>query len=258
MHLDPDSVARLQARDPDTVAHFRTHLGQSCPTCEEYLAGPDRALEWLDAEVDRLLFIHAAPGAAEDLSGYGSVRRRLRRGRTAWALGAFAGLAAASLAAVVVAGVVAGDRTPAADDGTNGVKGVGVQGTSSLELSAVAVDAEGKATPLSPGGTVSASASVLLRYRAAEPAQAFLVVEGSGGRVRALGRFSLAAGVADLGDGQGPAAVSMAGESGRVTLWLVRGAGGPAEAEALVKAQGEGRALGPGVRLTSFPVSVVH
>jgi len=50
----------------------------------------------------------------------------------------------------------------------------------------------------------------------------------------------------------------MMGESGRVALWLVRGASGPEDAEALVAAQAAGQALRPGVGLISFPVNVVH
>lgn len=244
MHLDPAAVARLQAGDPETVAYFQAHLAHSCPACEEYLAGPDRRLDWLDAEVDRLLFIHAAPQpAAADPSGFQAVRRRLRKGRWIRAVAAGAGLAlAASVALLVVRPSPPGD---------GGVKG-GAR-MPALELSAVAVDADGRPTPLAPGGAVSASSSVLLRYRAVEPALAFLVVQGSGGPARALGQLSLVAGTADLSDAAGPAAVSMAGESGRVTLWLVRGARGPEDAAALVEQGGR-----PGASLSAFPVDVIH
>lgn len=228
-HLNADALSALNRREPEAVAYFREHLATSCDTCEEFLAthpGPDL----LDGQVDSLL-LGLAPAAKQDAPldelGLARVRRGLRQGRPdARRWGIVAGAIAASLLAVVMVPRMR-SAGPAVDPGTdsdwNGVKGPA--GNIALELAVVARGADGGLRRLDPASPVEDADVLLLRYHATEAGTALLFQQRAGQGPELLGRFPLEAGTHDLEGPQGLAGVSLEGESGPVTFWLVGAAG---------------------------------
>jgi hypothetical protein len=228
-HLNADALSALARREPEAVAYFREHLGTSCDTCEQFLAthsGPDV----LDGQVDALL-LGLGPVAKQDAPldevGLARVRRGLRQGRPdARRWGLIAGAIAASVLAVVLVPRLRAPN-PAADTGTDtewsGVKGP--SGNIALELAVVARAADGGLRRLDSESPVEDADVLLLRYHATEAGTALLFQQRAGQGPELLGRFPLEAGTHDLEGPQGLAGVSLEGESGPVTLWLVGAAG---------------------------------
>jgi hypothetical protein len=227
-HLDTDAMRALARREPEAVAYFREHLAAPCDTCEAFLAeqpGPDL----LDGQVDALLLgmspkAAGAHNAPLDEVGLARVRRGLRGHRPdarRWGLIAGA-IAAGVLAVVLVPRLRAAD--PEVDTGElpQGVKG---PGGIALELAVVARDADGGLRRLDPASRVGDADVLLLRYHATEAGTALLFQQRDGQGPELLGRFPLEAGTHDLEGPQGLAGVSLEGESGPVTLWLVAAAG---------------------------------
>ena len=215
-HLDAPALSALTARDPEAVAYFREHLASPCDACEEFLAqhsGPDL----LDGQVDALLLgLAPRPAVAQDEVGWMRLKRRLRTsshtGR--WA-GAAAALAACLLAVVLVPRLV---RPPEKEQPWNGVKG---SSRIALELAAVARGADGQLRRLDQGAEVPSEDVLLLRYHATEAGSALLFQQAGDKAPELLGSFQLEAGTHDLEGPQGLAGVSLSGEQGSVTLWLV-------------------------------------
>jgi hypothetical protein len=116
---------------------------------------------------------------------------------------------------------------PGVDPGTgsdwSGVKGPA--GNIALELAVVARGADGGLRRLDPESPVEDADVLLLRYHATEAGTALLFQQRAGQGPELLGRFPLEAGTHDLEGPQGLAGVSLEGESGPVTLWLVGAAG---------------------------------
>ena len=146
------------------------------------------------------------------------LRRRLRGGSHAgrW-------IAAATALAACLLGVVLvtrqrgpeGSETRGAWDGVKGASRI------SLEMAVVARSAEGALRRLDSGAAVPEADVLLLRYHATEAGTGLLFQQSDGGPVELLGRFPLQAGTHDLQGPQGLAGVSLEGESGAMTLWLV-------------------------------------
>jgi hypothetical protein len=260
-HLNADALSALARREPEAVAYFREHLANACDTCEEFLAthsGPDV----LDGRVDALL-LGLRPLAQEDAPldevGFARVRRGLRQGQPdarRWGLVAGA-IAAAVLAVVLVPRLRA--PTPAVDTDSewNGVKGP--SGNIALELAVVARAADGGLRRLDPESPVADADVLLLRYHATEAGTALLFQQRAGQGPELLGRFPLEAGTHDLEGPQGLAGVSLEGESGPVTLWLVGSAGTqepPAEAVREVLVGGSPAWEQSRLAITRFDVSV--
>ncbi|MCP3143755.1 hypothetical protein [Pyxidicoccus xibeiensis] len=229
-HLDDNALRALSQREPEAVAYFREHLAAPCETCEEFLAthaGPDV----LDGRVDAALMGLGPPAKDAPLNelGLARVRRELRQGGPGasarrWGIAAGA-VAACLLAVVVVPRLRAAD--PGVQTGTNtgwdGVKGPA--GRLALELAVVARGEDGGLRRLDPDSAVEAADVLLLRYHATEAGTALLFQQREGQRPELLGRFPLEAGTHDLQGPQGLAGVSLEGEAGPVTLWLVGSAG---------------------------------
>lgn len=226
-HLNADALSALARREPEATAYFREHLASSCDICEEFLAthsGPDV----LDGQVD-LLLLGMGPAARQeaplDEVGLARVRRGLRQGRPdARRWGIVAGAIAASVLAVVL---VPRFRAPDPVVDTGGQLEEGVKGTANiaLELAVVARAADGGLRRLDPESPVEDADVLLLRYHATEAGTALLFQQRAGQAPELLGRFPLEAGTHDLEGPQGLAGVSLEGESGPVTLWLVGAAG---------------------------------
>ncbi|WP_164020704.1 hypothetical protein [Pyxidicoccus trucidator] len=224
-HLNADAMSALARREPEAVAYFREHLATACETCEEFLAthtGPDL----LDGQVDALL-LGLGPAAKQqaplDELGLARVRRGLRQPRPeARRWGLIAGAIAASVLAVVLVPRLR-EANPAVDTGWDGVKGPA--GNIALELAVVARGADGSLRRLDPESPVEGADVLLLRYHATEAGTALLFQQRAGQGPELLGRFPLEAGTHDLQGPQGLAGVSLEGEAGPVTLWLVGSAG---------------------------------
>lgn len=232
-HLDANALRALAARDPEAVAYFREHLAAPCESCEEFLAYHPGTTP-LDGQVDALLLGLAPPREApRDEVGWMRLRRNLRTfphpGRV---VAAAAALAACLVGLVLVPRVMA----PLAEAEWDGRKG---PGRIALELAVVARSADGQLRRLDPGTAVPPDDVLLLRYHATEAGSALLFQQVGDNAPELLGHFPLEAGTHDLQGPQGLAGVSLSGESGPLTLWLVGSPAGetlsPEEAlEALV------------------------
>jgi hypothetical protein len=236
-HLDSDALRALAAREPEAVAYFRAHLAQPCDACEEFLAahpGPDA----LDGQTDALLLALAPQREARlDEVGFARIRRQLRA--PASAPRRWVGVAAAMAACVLAVVLVTRGRPGAEADPTwTGVKGPGEKGPAriSLEMAAVARGADGSLRRLDSGAAVPEADVLLLRYHATEAGTGLLFQQSAGGPVELLGRFPLEAGTHDLRGPQGLAGVSLEGESGPLTLWLVGAPTGDTLSEDAVRA----------------------
>ncbi len=233
-HLDDGAMRALTHQDAATVKYFAEHLAHPCDTCEAFLAAHDGP-GLLDGQVDSLL-LGLAPRASQeaplDEVGLARVRRAMqpqRPGIRRW------GLVAGSIAACLLA-VVLLPRMRAADSGDSTAPWTGQKGGAAriaLELSVAARDDGGALRRLDPDSVVTDADVLLLRYHATEAGTALLFEQRAGEPPELLGEFPLVAGTHDLQGPQGLAGVSLAGESGRVTLWLVGSAGGPPPEEAV-------------------------
>lgn len=216
-HLDINALSALAAREPEAVAYFREHLASPCDTCEDFLAThPGPGL--LDGQTDALLLALAPPREAPlDELGLARIRRKLRvPAPRRW--GAVASALAASILAVVL---VTRPRTSTPTERPGAWDGVKGSTLISLELAAAARSAEGALRRLDSGAAVPDGDVLLLRYHATEAGTGLLFQRSAGGPVELLGHFPLAAGTHDLRGPEGLAGVSLEGESGPLTLWLV-------------------------------------
>lgn len=219
-HLDAQALSALAAKDPEAVAYFREHLASPCDPCEEFLA--QSTTDGLDGQVDALLLALAPrPAAAHDEVGWMRLKRRLRTSaHTGRWVGAAAALAACLLAVVLVPKLV---KAPEQAQPWTGVKG---SSRIALELAAVARGADGQLRRLDQGAAVPSEDVLLLRYHATEAGSALLFQQTGDREPELLGSFQLEAGTHDLQGPQGLAGVSLSGEEGPVTLWLVATAAG--------------------------------
>ncbi|MCY1079968.1 hypothetical protein [Archangium lansingense] len=219
-HLDTDALHALSAGEPEAVAYFREHLAQPCEACMDFLAKtPGPGL--LDGQVDNLL-LHLAPARQEeprlDEVGFARVRRGLRAPARPWR-----GVAAALALAAGLAGLVVLTRAPVHPPGGekgswDGVKGVG---RLALESSVVAREPNGTLRRLDSGASASEQDVLVLRYHATEAGEALLFQQRADAAPELLGRFPLHAGTHELEGPQGLVGISLEGESGPLSLWLV-------------------------------------
>ncbi|WP_224246333.1 hypothetical protein [Hyalangium gracile] len=214
-HLDAHALKALSARDPEAVAYFREHLAAPCDACEEFLVqAPDTDL--LDGQLDSLLLGLAPPRQATlDEVGWMRLKRQLRAPRQ---LGRWAGVAGALAACLLALVFVPRLMAPPSQPAWSGVKG---SSRISLELVAAARGADGQLRRLDSGAPVSPDDVLLLRYHSTEAGSALLFQQVDSGAPELLGSFSLEAGTHDLAGPQGLTGVSLSGEQGPVTLWLV-------------------------------------
>jgi hypothetical protein len=218
-HLDAEALRALTAGEPEAVAYFREHLSHPCEPCMDFLARtPGPGL--LDGQVDALL-LHLAPARQEeprlDEVGFARVRRGLAGPTRPW-LKVAAGVAlAAGLAGLVVL-TRAQVQPPGRTKDWDGVKGVG---RLALEMSVVAREPDGNLRRMDPGTTASDEDVLVLRYHATEAGEALLFQQREGAEPELLGRFPLQAGTHELEGPQGLVGISLEGEAGALTLWLV-------------------------------------
>ncbi len=238
-HLDANALNALAAREPEAVAYFQEHLASPCDACEEFLAThPGPGL--LDGQTDAVLLAVAPPKEARlDEVGFARLRRKLRAPAAPRRWVAVASAMAACLLAVVLVSRQRPSEGTETRGAWDGVKG---PGRISLELAVVARGSQGALRRVDSGSAVPEGDVLLLRYHATEAGTGLLFQQSAGGPVELLGRFPLKAGTHDLQGPQGLAGVSLEGESGTLTLWLVGFAGGetpsPEEVRAALESGG--------------------
>lgn len=219
-HLDTEALRALSAGEPQAAAYFRDHLAHPCEACIDFLARmPGPGL--LDGQVDTLL-LHLAPARQEepllDEVGFARVRRGLRSPAHPWRKVAAALALAAGLSGLVVL-TRAQLQPPGGVKGSwDGVKGVG---DLALETSVVAREPNGHLRRMDPGASASDEDVLVLRYHATEAGEALLFQQRADATPELLGRFPLHAGTHELEGPQGLVGISLEGESGPLTLWLV-------------------------------------
>lgn len=219
-HLDAKALQALTAGEPEAVAYFREHLAHPCEECIDFLAKtPGPGL--LDGRVDSLL-LHLAPASQEeprlDEVGFARVRRGLRAPASPWRKVAAAMAVAAGLTGLVVL-TRAQVQPPGGEKGAwDGVKGVG---RLALETSVVAREPDGTLRRMDPGASASDEDVLVLRYHATEAGEALLFQQRADAAPELLGRFPLQAGTHELEGPQGLVGISLEGESGPLTLWVV-------------------------------------
>jgi hypothetical protein len=208
-HLDAEALRALTAGEPEAVAYFREHLAHPCESCMDFLAKtPGPGL--LDGQVDSLLLRLAPPATEEprlDEVGYARVRRGMRPSGQGWRRAAMGMALAAGVAGLVVLTRVpegpGGQQEKGAWDGTKGVSRL------ALEMSVVARGPGDSLRRMDPGSL------------APEAGEALLFQQRGTTVPELLGRFPLQAGTHELEGPQGLVGVSLEGESGPLTLWLV-------------------------------------
>lgn len=250
-HLDTQALRELAARDPQAVAWFREHLARPCEQCETFLMeaeGPGL----LGGQVDWLLLSLAParqPAAVDDVA-VARLRRALRRPLRPWLAAAAATALAAGVATLLVPSPGSEPRPAEPWSGTKGV------GTLGLELSVVARGPQGQLRRLDPGGSASEQEVVVLRYHATEAGEALLYQQRTGQPPELLGRFALSAGTHELEGPQGLLGLSLQGESGPLSLWLVAFPSGQEPAQAQVRAALANPRGDEGLELERFDLQV--
>jgi hypothetical protein len=150
--------------------------------------------------------------------GYARLREALRGPGHPWRLVGVTMAMAAGLAGLFVLTRAQlpppGQRQGAWD----GVKGVG---RLALEMSVVARGPDDSLRRMDPGTTASDEEVLVLRYHSTEAGEALLFQQRDGAAPELLGRFPLQAGTHELEGPQGLVGVSLEGESGPLSLWLV-------------------------------------
>ncbi|RJS19283.1 hypothetical protein DRW03_23295 [Corallococcus sp. H22C18031201] len=244
-HLDTQALRDLEAGEPQAVAHFREHLAAPCDTCEDFLATHDGP-GLLDGLADAALLGQGPKPLAPALDEVGLARiRRALRGPSS-ALGRWSVALGAIAACVLALVLVPRAKGPGPE---TGVKGPG--GRIALELAVVARGSDGHLRRVDPGAVVPEGDVLLLRYHATEAGSALLFQQRAGQPPELMGRFALESGTHDLEGPEGLTGVSLEGEAGGLTLWLV---GAPGEEP--LSPEEVGTALRTGAPPREGPLSV--
>ncbi len=206
---------RLQAvldgreRDEELLAHLETE----CETCDAVLAGASA----LDAAVDVALLRLAPPRIGTARPTPQPARRRTRLPRV------FVPMAAA---AALAAGVLWWPKP--ADDG---LKGAPLP--PAIEFSAAVRARDGAFRPVGDREVVSSRETLVFRAQTSLAAEGLLLLQRGAARPEVLGAVHLTGGPQVLQGDDGLLGVSLEGEDGDVTLWLVAGTVAPSPAEAV-------------------------
>lgn len=225
LHLDAQRWKALQEKRDDALL---AHLEQGCEVCDAYL----ESVAGLDGEVDRaLLALAPRPPSTDELAW-----ARLRRARRARPWTHFA----AAAAALVLIGAGAFALLPPEEKPGTGLKG---SAHARLELRAALKADNGTLTAIVDGARVSSAAALVFQVRSGVAGPARLYVQrGATGPVE-LAQLGLVEGAQELewdgaesGEpGKHLIGLSLAGERGPLTVWLVASEG-PSSAEAALAA----------------------
>lgn len=216
VHLDTARWAALQLQRDEALLQ---HVAEGCERCDAFLEG----LPGFDGEVDRALLALAprAPSPPEALEAFKALRRRQRRPRR---LALWAGAAAAAFGALVAVGL----RPPPPWNGEKGTAAAVLQVRAAIQSSA------GTLTPIDDGAQVPQGAALVFQVNSsiAGPGQLFLQ-RGEQAPV-ALTQVGLVHGAQELArGGDGLLGVSLQGERGPLSVWLVAAEGQVSQERAL-------------------------
>lgn len=217
-HLDDDAWRRLLA-NPGEAQDALAHLAEGCERCDAFVLARVPAL---DGEVDRALLhlvSHSAKGV-DDLT-WARLRHRLRATpapRRRWPLAM--GLAAAMVLSVtsVLVGSRAHDELSASH-----VKGRSTGPT--LELAVAVRDGEGRFQRLEDGARVTPNAVLVFRAESSVEGPARVYLQRGAGDPQEIGETEVRAGQHEVRTETGVLGVSLDGERGEVTVWIVAGEG---------------------------------
>lgn len=231
-HLTPETLQAVLA-GTDGDAALLAHLEAGCETCDAALAhcAP------LDADVDVTLLRLAPPriGAARPTPQPAPpVPQPTRLPRAAMLVAA---------AATLTVGAWWWPR--GADDG---LKGAPLP--PAIELSVAVRARDGAFHPLGAGEAVSARDTLVFRAQTSLAAEGLLLLQRGSARPEVLGAVHLTGGPQLVQGDDGLLGVSLEGEQGDVTLWLVAGPRAPSPAEAVAAI------AFPAPTLTRVPVRV--
>lgn len=221
-HLTPERLQALLASS-EADAALLAHLEAGCDTCEAVLAES----RLLDGEVDAALLGLVPRPSVSDAApwrGAGAPGRAAKRRLP---------LAAAALAVAVLLAVVVGPRLFSAGTAglEPGVKGVEAPVALALQVAVQRGDAGFEA--LAEGATVRAGEVLILRTDASRAARGWVLLQRGDGPAEALEEVALPAGAHVLERDLGLLGVSLDGESGPISVWVVVGAA-PLSREAAV------------------------
>lgn len=211
-HLTPERLQALFASSAPDEA-LLAHLEAGCETCEAVLA----ASPLLDGAVDAALLALVPRPAVTDAPpwrGEAPAARPAKR-RLPWAAGA---VAAATLLAVLLAPRLLSTGAPGEEPG---VKGVDAPVALSLQVAVQRGDAGFEA--LADGATVRAGEVLILRTEASRAARGWVLLQRGDGPAEALEAVALPVGAHVLERELGLLGVSLDGESGPITVWVVVG-----------------------------------
>ena len=232
-HLTPETLQAVLAGTEGDAA-LLAHLEAGCDACDAVMehSAP------LDAAVDVALLRLAPPriGAAPPTPDPAPPVPRPPRPPGVALLGAPA-------AALTVGGLWW--QRPA---DTDGLKGAPLP--PAIELSAAVRARDGSFRPLGAGDFVSARDTLVFRAQTSLAAEGLLLLQRGSARPEVLGPVHLTGGPQLLQGADGLLGVSLEGEQGEVTLWLVAGPQAPSPAEAVAAI------AFPAPALTRVPVRV--
>jgi hypothetical protein len=202
------------------------HLAEGCEACDAFLEGH---LDDLDGAVDRLLLGLAPPPPAPlDELGWAKLRRRLP-GRVApsrrWAIGA--GLAAA--VTVALGAAVLGPHKPA----WNGLKGS--SSGPNLEVAAAVRHGDNAFVRLDDRARLGNDAVLVFRADSSVEGPARIYLQRGSTTPVEIGETEVRSGTHEIRTDTGLLGVSLGGERGELTVWIVVG-DGPFSNEAALQA----------------------
>lgn len=212
-HLTPERLQALLASS-EADAELLAHLEAGCDACEAVLAES----RLLDGEVDAALLALVPRPTVSDAPPWRGDAARPRSPKRRFPLAAVA-LAAAAVLAVLVAPRL---FSPGAPDAEPGVKGVEAPVSLALQVAVQRADAGFEA--LADGASVRAGDVLVLRTDASRAARGWVLLQRGDGPAEALAEVDLPAGAHVLERDLGLLGVSLDGESGPVTVWVVVGA----------------------------------
>lgn len=214
-HLDAASWKALREH-PETQERLLAHLADGCEVCDAFLSSH---LDELDGEVDRVLLSLAPPPAAPlDELGWMKLRRRLSGpvGPTRrWAVGV--GLAAA--VTVALGAVLLGPRGPK-------MAWDGIKGSSrgpNLQVAAAVKQGDNAFVRLDDGARLGKDAVLVFRADSSVEGPARIYLQRGSTTPVEIGETEVRFGAHEIRTDTGLLGVSLGGEKGELSVWIVVG-----------------------------------
>lgn len=230
-HLTAASWAALQT-DPASDRSLVEHVAAGCDECDQVIASQ---VDALDGELDRAL-LSLAPTAPQPLDevGWQRLRKSLRAKSPTRRFFVVGAALAAMLSLFAARSLI---TAPAADSRPDGLKGsTGSQGPQ-LQLAAARKRSTDSFVRLDDGASLSAGSVLVFQATSTIEGPARVFLQRSNGAPLEVGVTALKAGTHELQTDTGLLGVTLDGEQGDVTVWVVVGET-PFSAEAAISAIG--------------------